>query len=92
MKLFVWEDVTPVSDRYHNGGGLVVIAEDLKAARKLYAKELEKIGRDSYSEEPILIAKKDEKHSALKITPSYIGEMRGDNVARVFTFPDAGCC
>lgn len=33
MNLFVWEYVSKLTDNYHDGGGCVVIAETLEAAR-----------------------------------------------------------
>ena len=35
MKVFIWERVEICTDRYHSGGGVVVIAKDLKEAREI---------------------------------------------------------
>lgn len=35
MKVFVWSSVEKVSDRYHEGGGVVVFATDEARARAL---------------------------------------------------------
>lgn len=35
MKVFVWQNVRKVSENYHEGGGVVVFAEDEAAARAL---------------------------------------------------------
>jgi hypothetical protein len=39
MKLFVWNDVDGVSHNYHDGGGVVVIAETLDRAREIIVSE-----------------------------------------------------
>jgi hypothetical protein len=33
MKIFIWQGVSGITDSYHDGGGVAVIAEDLEAAR-----------------------------------------------------------
>lgn len=33
MKLFIWHNIDDVTDYFHTSGGLVVVAEDLAAAR-----------------------------------------------------------
>lgn len=35
MKVFVWDNLSRVSDNYHSDGGLVVFAETLERAREL---------------------------------------------------------
>ena len=35
MKMFVWESVGGLTCNYHDGGGVLVIAEDLERARKV---------------------------------------------------------
>lgn len=35
MKIFIWKDVEKVSESYHSGGGLVVIAESIDRAKHL---------------------------------------------------------
>lgn len=34
-KIFIWENLSKVSNSYHSGGGLVIIAEDLEEAKSL---------------------------------------------------------
>ena len=41
MIAFVWQDVTHVSDNRHHGGGILVIAADLDAARKLIREQVD---------------------------------------------------
>ena len=35
MKMFVWEYVNGLTSNYHDGGGALVIADNLESARKL---------------------------------------------------------
>lgn len=35
MKLFIWQYIEDLTNNYHSGGGLVVVAESLEAAKKL---------------------------------------------------------
>jgi len=37
VKVFIWEECDYVSDRYHDDGGLTVVARGLEAARRLIA-------------------------------------------------------
>lgn len=39
MKIFVWEILDEVSDNYHCGGGLMVVAQDEKRAKELIEAE-----------------------------------------------------
>lgn len=39
MSIYVWESVGGVSDSYHDGGGVVVVAPDLESARALLPEE-----------------------------------------------------
>lgn len=41
MKLFVWNYLIGLTDNYHDGGGLVIIAEDLVEANLLVTSETE---------------------------------------------------
>ena len=52
----VWESVNEFTDRYHDGGGLVIISNDLESARELLKKSI-----------PLK-----SKCQALKVDPSYV--------------------
>ena len=41
MRVFVWDYVDDLTDSYHSGGGLVVVAESVEAAQSL-AREVER--------------------------------------------------
>jgi hypothetical protein len=53
MKLFVWNDVTKATDNYHDGGGIVVIADSLERARELI--EQKSPGCSAATEDPDLV-------------------------------------
>lgn len=36
MKLFVWEYVYGLTENYHDGGGVMIISEDVESARRFY--------------------------------------------------------
>ncbi len=77
MKLFIWEEVNYLTDRWHNEGGCVIIAEDLNAARKLFLED------DNNTES---------KCDLLTEPPDLEAELPSDSEPRVFMFPNAGCC
>lgn len=35
MKVFIWRNVDELTDRYHDGGGVVIIAETVQRAEEL---------------------------------------------------------
>ena len=35
MNIYIWDNVSGLTDRYHNGGGLVIKAESLERARAI---------------------------------------------------------
>lgn len=39
MYIFIWEDVKNLTGRYHDGGGLVIVAESLDKARAAYLRD-----------------------------------------------------
>ncbi len=53
MRMFVWEDECGVSDRYHDTGGVLVIANDLNRTRELLKNE-DGVSKDStvFTKEP----------------------------------------
>lgn len=51
MRMFVWEYVDGVTPNYHDGGGVVVIAEDVERARKLLLED-GGVQRSEFTDEP----------------------------------------
>lgn len=77
VKLFLWQYVGQVSDSYHCGGGLAVIALDERVARELIAAEKHvEVTEEEWAEVRVLALD--------HIVEAYEPE--------VIVFPDAGCC
>lgn len=46
MKMFLWEKVDELTDRYHSEGGLVIIAEDLSLAKRMMPEGCEALEKE----------------------------------------------
>lgn len=80
MKIFIWEDVDVMSERYHSDGGVIVIAKNLKRAREI-AKEHDDDYEVIDSNDTTIFNTKPNK--VLKV---------GAKREYYCSFPDAGCC
>lgn len=80
MKVFVWEYVNGLTYNYHNGGGVMIIAHDLRTARSFWLSE------SSSSEwfDP-------KKCELLEKEPDFVCSVEGQ-CPRIIEFPDVGCC
>lgn len=76
MKAFVFEYLEYVSDNYHTGGGLFIVAKDKSRAKELIS-ENEAISISDKEWEEVLTYDLDTTHTSSE---------------RVIVFPDAGCC
>lgn len=76
MQLYIWNSVSDLTDNYHNGGGVVVIAPSLERAREI-------VKATSYATHP-------DKCGALTELPNYVIDTLTEE--RCFIFRDAGCC
>lgn len=45
MRIFIWEGVSNLTDNYHDGGGLVVVAESVERAWQLAPKGSDAVNR-----------------------------------------------
>lgn len=80
MKVFVWNNIDVMSESYHSGGGVVIIANDLKSARNLAKKEE-------------VSASETTDYSDIYTTqPSRTIDVVSAEKPEVFLFPNAGCC
>ena len=86
MKIFIFENVSEVTDRYHEDGGLAVIAKD-----KDHVVELLEINRDEvfcpygYTKLRATLTDEDWKNVV-------VYELKNEEEPKIFVFPDAGCC
>jgi hypothetical protein len=89
MKLYIWEDVSHVSSSWHDEGGVVVIAEDLDAARSKVRDYCAQFLPEEGEERGVLLATVDadlakDPGAALVVDPA--------TEPRLWVFPNAGCC
>lgn len=84
MNAYVWQDTCPVSDNYHEDGGLLVVAPSLDEARAdALAQLIEE--RGGYSTVDY------ESARWLSDDPTVVlDDVVGERV--VIVFPNAGCC
>ena len=86
MKIFIWKLLDKVSENYHSGGGLIVIAKDFDRAKELIAEK----NYISIMEEEI---DREEGTKSLKeVLPDLTLSIMDDAKEDVIIFPDAGCC
>lgn len=76
MYIFIFSYVSELTENYHSGGGLVVIAKDKKDVKKI-------IADNSY-----IKLTDDDWKTVKKYKLDDIGEYKSD----YFVFPNAGCC
>lgn len=76
MKLFIFQYLAPISDRYHSDGGVVCVAQDLVAARELIKKHMAQFT----DEEPTPIEDPTAEYAVVA------------EEQKLFIFPNAGCC
>jgi len=76
MKIFILTNVGQLTNNWHSGGGLVIVAENLEAAKELIKNEEEiKITDDEWNG-----------------TINYDLNNHSSNIGCYYIFPDAGCC
>jgi len=83
VKLFIWQMLNKVSNNYHEGGGLVVIAESLERAVELAEAPQPKRYLSDEMELGVVVVNDE---------PTRIIDCAATEAEGVFIFPDAGCC
>lgn len=88
MKAFIWKVAERLTEAWHDGGGLLVVAEDLEKARVQF---LATAPPSQYAYENG--ARSDQLHpqSVLVLQPDLVLELV-DGSPDVVIFPGAGCC
>ena len=76
MKLFIWERVDHVTDRWHDDGGIVVVAADLDKAREEMHAHAIPVDCEAYRIDPDCV---------YQVADT-------DEPGVVAVFPNAGCC
>ena len=87
MKVFIWKEQDNMTDSYHDSGGAVAIAKDLKEARKLFkATNTYKVydwDKDK---------KKYDKCAVFVNKPDIVYPVPDDAKPYAEVFPNSGCC
>ena len=76
MNIYIWFYVSGLTDRYHDSGGLVIVASSLEVARESFLKE-----HPEQSECEMFTVDPDESFA-----------LTDNITNRVYRFQDAGCC
>lgn len=83
MKIYIWEQKDNITDRYHSGGGLLVIAESKAQAIEMIESKKEGAVRDYVD---IEIAE-----DFTFEDPDYEFEIEASE-PKIIVFPNTGCC
>jgi uncharacterized membrane protein YvbJ len=75
MNMFIFENADKVSDNYHEGGGLVIVAADIEQVKQLV----------EATNGSVRLSDDD-------INKVIVYPLKGSHEAKIFVFPDAGCC
>lgn len=81
MNVYIWDRLECVSANYHSGGGLLIVAESLEAARQIIAEKLDDPG-------PRYPVNCDGK----TVDPTVVLPTSDNASPMMMVFPDAGCC
>lgn len=76
MKAFIWSDVNHITNNWHDGGALLVIAPTLEEARKL--------GTENHGN--------DGDKPDLSKEPNFVFDAPGYTEPDTHVFENAGCC
>lgn len=85
MKLYVYEYIEELTDRYHSGGGLMLITD--KDPQEFYAKWVANSNANKSPED----AWKDDLPMPVLPEPTYVANTDATE-AKAFVFENAGCC
>jgi hypothetical protein len=79
LNVYIWHNLERVTDNYHRGGGVVVIAASLDDARAAFLAHYQRCYET------------DEGSDIETSKPDAVYPCESDET-KVFVFPDAGCC
>lgn len=88
MKAFIWQNVRNVSTSYHSGGGVLIVAESLEAARARFKAELGPSVDSSEDQDG-----NDNDGDVYTSEPDRVLDLvDGQEPLSIMVFKDAGCC
>jgi hypothetical protein len=102
--LYIWQKIDCITDRYHDEGGVAVIAKDEDEARELVEEKRKQIlTEEGYEKHNITSIEgggialyfPDKKRGEIQAIgpPDAAYPLKGEhNSGIIFIFPDAGCC
>lgn len=76
MNIYIWKNLNNVTNSYHNGGGLAIVARNLDHAKELVRERLAH----------------QEDIPNLDLNPDAVYTLANDEEPAVLIFPDQGCC
>lgn len=82
MKIFIWKEVAGLTNNWHDGGGVAVVAEDLESARKALVED--GVRTEAKGDHEIC--------EALTKDPDGSYQLVDAEGPAIFYFPNAGCC
>ncbi|MFH0982171.1 MAG: hypothetical protein V2A79_11590 [Planctomycetota bacterium] len=88
MRLWIVENIWPVSSAYHNGGSVAVVAADKERARAL----VEALREENRKQAGASDCVGDKWSIEKQWQAATVYDLAGEPSERVFDFPDAGCC
>lgn len=90
MKMYIWESICCLTEEYHNGGGLLVVALDENHAVKIVRGIRASMGHKP--PHPMPVGRFQQNNCEELGPPNWEFDVPAETVARVIRFPDSGCC
>lgn len=85
MNAYIWQNATDITDRYHSGGGVLIIAPTLERAREVFLRDGTLPGNEFG---PGFVPS---ESNVLTTDPDVFYRIEATD-ERLFLFPNAGCC
>lgn len=89
--LYIWDCAFPITNDYHSGGAVLVVADSLEDAQRVWEEYCDEnfADEDSHYE-----TSRQEAKTALKDSePDHVFALYSDRIPnQVIVHPDAGCC
>ena len=82
MHVFIWTYVDPITSSWHSGGGVLIVAESLEAAKVIWldSEDAKSVTRNGGDPATVLVDAPDHTLPTGSTEPLLV------------LFPDAGCC
>lgn len=87
MNIYIWRNVTNMTDRFHSEAAVLVVAETVERARQL----ADEFGARTDGTNGRMGDAPDGRRMELADDPDFVYPTT-ENIEQVVVFPDAGCC